>query len=192
MSQSFSKIATDKNLCYFPGELKHAFDLSKPKFVFVSSYAAKRTIATCKKLSYVESVVSLGNTKIDSSTISLAEFVRKNEKKDFNVEKNVSVKVDIKEQVSLIVCSSGTTGLPKGVLLTQENMMSVIQSYRDTFVLMKMIHEQTLVILNIAPWFHALGFMSMFLVACSRDSTFVFLPKFEEEPFLKSIEVSDR
>lgn len=123
----------------------------------MSPYAAKRTIATCKKLNYVENVVSLGDKKSDSLTISLTEFVRKNEKKDFNVEKNVSVKVDIKEQVSLIVCSSGTTGLPKGVLLTQENMMSVIQSYRDIFVIQKMVHGETLVILNIAPWFHALG-----------------------------------
>lgn len=135
-------------------------------------------------------VVSFGDRKIDGSTISLTEFVKKNEKKDFDAEKNVSVKVDIKDQVALIVCSSGTTGMPKGVLLTQENLMSVVQSYRDNFILIKMVLEETIVVLNIAPWFHALGFMSMLLVACSRDATFVFLPKFEEEPFLRAIEVS--
>lgn len=119
----------------------HALNISKPKVVFVSPYAAKRTIATCKKLSYVETVVSLGIVTSDTSTVSLTEFVKKHEKKDFDVEKNVSVKVDIKDQVSLIVCSSGTTGMPKGVLLTHLNMMSVLQSYRDHFILVKMVNK---------------------------------------------------
>ena len=168
--------------------MRHAFDLSKPKFVFASPYAAKRVVEVCKQLNYVTQVVIFGSNSIDESAILLDDFVAKHSKNDFNVEQHVKQKVDIKDQVALIVCSSGTTGLPKGVLLTQENLMSVVQSYRDLFVLMNMIHGKTRVILNIAPWFHALGFMSMLLVACSRDSTFVFLPKFEDEAFLSAIQ----
>lgn len=57
-------------------------------------------------------------------------------------------------------------------------------------MLMRMVLEDSVRVLNVAPWFHAMGFMSMFLVSCSRDSCYVFLPKFEEEAFLKAIEVS--
>lgn len=66
--------------------------------------------------------------------------------------------------------------------------MSVVQSYRDLFIMAKMLQEQTLIILNIAPWFHSMGFLSMILSACSRDSTNVFLPKFEDKIFLRCIE----
>lgn len=170
------------------GELGHALELSKPKFVFVSPYAAKRAVQTCSRLKFVEKVVVFGNDKkVDGNAMLLTDFIKKYQSKDFDVEANVSQRVDIRDQVALIVCSSGTTGMPKGVLITQENIMSVIQSYRDLFLLMKMAGE-TVVVLNIAPWFHALGFLSMCLVACSRDSVFVFLPKFEERLFLRAIE----
>lgn len=175
---------------YFLGELKHSLDLSKPKFVFVSPFAAKRTIAVCKKLPYVQKVVLFSDKSSDSSAITLSAFIKLNEKRDFSVEENVNRKVDIKDQTAVIVCSSGTTGLPKGVLLTQNNLMLVVQMYRNHYVMMKVLLGQTVVSMNIAPWFHVLGFMAMFMISCSRDCTFVFLPKFEEVSFLNAIEVN--
>lgn len=169
--------------------MKHSLELSKPKFVFVSEYAAKRTIAACKDLTFVQSVIVIGDKKIDGSAVLLNDFIQKFKNNNFDVEKSVSQKVDIKQQVALIVCSSGTTGQPKGVLITQENIMSVIQGYRDRFILVKMLLGQTIVNLNIAPWFHSLGFITMMLLATSRDAVFVFLPKFEEEVFLRAIQV---
>jgi 4-coumarate--CoA ligase len=187
------RVIIDKTLvASILGELKHALDLSKPKLVFCSPYAAKTALKVCKSLKYVQNVILIGGKKLDKFAISLGDFEKLAEKSQFNVEDNVAHKVDIKDQVSLIVCSSGTTGLPKGVMITQENMMSVIQGYRDLFIITKMIYGDTLCILNIAPWFHALGFMSMFMIACSRDSIYVFLPKFEEKAFLGSIEASFR
>lgn len=171
------------------GELNHALGLSKPKIVFTSPFAAKRTLAVCKKLTYVKHVVIFGQKGAEGAMV-YENFIAKFSKNDFDVKNYVKQKVAIEDQVALIVCSSGTTGLPKGVLITQRNMISVLQSYRNLFVLLQMIHENNFVAMNIAPWFHALGFMSMFMVACSRQTTFVFLPKFEEELFLKSIEVN--
>lgn len=127
---------------------------------------------------------------MDSYVISLKDFTKKHEKVVLNLEAQVSKKVNTKDQVALIMCSSGTTGMPKGVMLTHANIISVVQGYRDRFVLYRMVYDQTLIILNVSPWFHSMGFMSMFLIATSRDAVSVFLPKFEEELFLKAIEVS--
>lgn len=156
--------------------------------MFTSPFAAKLAIKVCKNLKFVERVILFGKKKIDNQTILLDDFVKKFEKKDFNVEDHIARKVNMRDQVAYIACSSGTTGLPKGVLITQENIMSVVQSYRDLFILAKMLQDQTLIILNIAPWFHSMGFLSMILSACSRDSTNVFLPKFEDKIFLRCIE----
>ncbi len=66
--------------------------------------------------------------------------------------------------------------------------MSVVQGMRDIFELSKMLQGGTMIVWSVAPWFHSMGFFSMVLNACSRDATFVFLPKFEEETFLRCVQ----
>lgn len=139
--------------------MSHAFSLSKPKVVFVSAYAAKRTIDVCKKLPFIEHVVLIDGRKIDNSALFWNEFIEKFSNNNFNLEKTVKERVNIRDQVALIVCSSGTTGLPKGVELTQENMMSVVQSYRDLFLMLSMMmaDDENFTVINVSPWFHAMG-----------------------------------
>lgn len=165
-------------------------DLSKPKLVFVSPFVAKAVIEVCKDLSYVENVILIDGKSDDDFTISLSDLIKKHENIPFSIDEFVKGKVDMEDQVALIMCSSGTMGLPKGVQITQKNMNSVIDSYRALFEVLKIIHEEEkLVILNISPWFHAMGFMAQLMVACTGDSIYVFLPKYENEKFLGSIEV---
>lgn len=171
------------------GELKHTLDLSKPNFVFVSAFAEGKLLKACKSLSYVKNVILIDGRTSDGFALSLEELVAKHQNGYLNVEHLVETKVNKKEQVALIVYSSGTTGLPKGVMITHENIISVVESYRSVLAIMKMMQNKTLVILNIAPWFHTLGFTAMLMVACVHDPIFVFLPKFEDEAFLRSIEV---
>lgn len=163
--------------------------MSKPKLMFVSTFAAKTAIAACKSLKFVQNVVLIDGKARDKYTISLDGLVKKHEKLDFKVEKNFS-KVDISNQIAVIMCSSGTTGLPKGVLTTHENMMACLQTTREGIKPIKSSYDSPIVVLNIGPWFHVLGLVSMFMFACLADPAFVFLPKFEEAAFYRSIEVN--
>lgn len=90
--------------------------------------------------------------------------------------------------MAFIANSSGTTGLQKGVLITQLNIMTFIQGMRDTLTLLKEILGHTIISMNVAPWFHSMGFFGMVLNTCSRDVISVFLPKFEHESFLRCIQ----
>jgi 4-coumarate--CoA ligase len=162
--------------------------MSKPRFVFTSPVAAKLVVSVCKQLDFVKAIVLIDGKQGDGKIVTLDDFMRKNEDKSFDVEAYASKKVDIQEQDSFIMMSSGTTGFPKGVRQTQENVLSIIQSYRDMFVLFRMLHGTASVIMNIAPWFHGFGFISMLLISCSREASFVFLPRFEEKIFLRAIE----
>lgn len=135
----------------------------------------------------MKQVIVLGKKNFGDGTILLDEFIKKNEKKDFNVENHVARRID-RNQVAFIASSSGTTGVPKGVLITQENIMSVVQGMRDIFEFVKQVQGETIIVLSVAPWFHSMGFFAMVLNACSRDATFVFIPKFEEELFLKCVQ----
>ncbi|CAO1315847.1 unnamed protein product [Diamesa serratosioi] len=181
-------IVTPINITYTNRELLHAFELSKPKYIFVSSYAAKRTIATAKKTNFVKNVVLLDGKTQDSLVISIQDLIKNGKNDAFNVEDHVSQHVDIYDKVALILCSSGTTGMPKGVEITQANMMECLSTYRSVFLLMRLIHQTPAITFNVAPWFHSLGFISMFMMACSHDSVYVFLPKFDEVAFLESVQ----
>lgn len=171
----------------FLGELIHALELSKPRFIFISPAAAKLTLKVCRKLKFVQQVIVFGGNELNSETILLQDFINNYEIKDFNLENFVARRVS-RDQVVYIASSSGTTGMPKGVLITQENIMSVIQGMRDIFTVSKQILGHTIVASSVAPWFHSMGLFTMILNACSRDNIFVFLPKFESEPFLRCIQ----
>lgn len=138
----------------------------------------------------MKSVIVINGKPVDKSAIMLDELIKKHENVAFNVSDHVSKKVDLKDQVAVIFCSSGTTGLPKGVLITHNNIMSVLQGYRERIAMYKMVHGHCATNINVSPWFHAMGFMSMIIVSCMHETTIVFLPKYEDELFLRSIEVA--
>lgn len=121
--------------------------------------------------------------------ITSHDFIKTYDKNDFNVDVETYVARRVsRDQVAYTASSSGTTGMPKGVLITQQNIMSVIQGMRDIFTLSKEMLGHTIIASSVAPWFHSMGFFTMILNACSRDNTFVFLPKFENDSFLKCIQ----
>ncbi|KAG5667503.1 hypothetical protein PVAND_015482 [Polypedilum vanderplanki] len=177
------------NSSYTERELKHALNLSKPKIIFTSKLTSQKIIAVCKELKFIQKVILIDNNDQKSeNSLTIGEFVKKYEDKNFNVENFVAKKVDTENLTTLILLSSGTTGLAKAVEITQLNIMSTIDSAKVMFEVMKMLYEKDVVYFNIAPWFHTLGYISMCLLACSSSSVFIFLPKFEERTFLRAIE----
>lgn len=117
----------------------------------------------------------------------IKDFMRDFSKHNFDVRNYVKNKVDMTEQPALIMCSSGTTGLPKGVITTQSNLMACTTGNRYKNI-KERLNEDIIRIFNIGPWFHVLGFVGMYIFACSREHQLVFLARFEEETFYKAIQ----
>ena len=95
------------------GELKHALDISRPKFVFISE-AAKGNLKVIKSLSYVELIILIDGGVEDNRQISLKHFIAKYVNNNMDIEKFVQQPIKIFDQTAVIFMSSGTTGLPKG------------------------------------------------------------------------------
>jgi acyl-CoA synthetase (AMP-forming)/AMP-acid ligase II len=81
--------------------------------------------------------------------------------------------------------SSGTTGLPKGVMTTHYNLTSMMESY-NTVGLKHVLGRDT--ILGILPMSHIFGLLCLLLQPLTRGVPVVVMPRFEEVSVLKAIE----
>ena len=109
--------------------------------------------------------------------------------------KNFPKDVDInpKEDVAILPYSSGTTGLPKGVMLTHFNLSANIQQFADGPGYLATTFND--IVLGVLPFFHIYGFSVVMGTSFYRGATVVSLPKFELELVLKTIQnfkVSDQ
>jgi acyl-CoA synthetase (AMP-forming)/AMP-acid ligase II len=98
-----------------------------------------------------------------------------------------SLVVENQEQkdVAAIFYTSGTTGFPKGAMITHEGFLSNIETSRRVSLLPFDGGQRTLVSV---PLFHVTGCNSQFLVACEGGSATVIMPAFNVQSFLKLIE----
>jgi long-chain acyl-CoA synthetase len=86
-------------------------------------------------------------------------------------------------EVACIFCTSGTTGLPKAVLLTHQNLLSNTEAL--------WAHKKWLeleIFGNALPVFHIYGLTVLTLLPLSMGGTVVYMPKFSPQSCLQTIE----
>ncbi len=93
------------------------------------------------------------------------------------------VEIDPVEDLAVLPYSSGTTGVPKGVMLTHCSVATNLAQLHPT---MPMGPGDR--ILAVLPFFHAYGLTALLNAPLSHGATVVVLPKFELEGFLTAIE----
>ncbi len=90
-----------------------------------------------------------------------------------------AVEIDVREDLAVLPYSSGTTGLPKGVMLTHYNLVANIS---QTMAVEKM--EEGEVLIGILPFYHIYGMVVIMSMALSAGTTIVTMPRFDLEQFL--------
>src|SRR5205814_4478018 len=88
------------------------------------------------------------------------------------------VAIDPREDVAFLPYSSGTTGLPKGVMLTHHNMVANCYQVQG-FELLD--GDDTLV--AFLPFFHIYGLWGFLTLGLSQGVTLVTMPRFELEHY---------
>ncbi|XP_017143264.1 4-coumarate--CoA ligase 1 [Drosophila miranda] len=170
------------NVTYSDREVDHALNLSKPKIIFTSKLTVDRIAKVASKNKFVKGIISFsGSSKNFKNIYALNEMM--DDDKYTTSPEFLSPAANKNEDVALIVCSSGTTGLPKGVQLTQMNLLATL----DSQIQPTMIPMSEITLLTVIPWFHAFGCLTLITTAC-MGARLVYLPKFEENLFLSAIE----
>ncbi|XP_017036374.1 luciferin 4-monooxygenase [Drosophila kikkawai] len=170
------------NVTYSDREVDHAINLSKPKIIFASKLTLDRVAKVASKNKFVKGIIAINGSSKNFKNIHDLKDLMDNDK--FKTPSEfTSPQANKNEDVALIVCSSGTTGLPKGVQLTQMNLAATLDSQIQPTV----IPMEEVTLLTVIPWFHAFGCLTLITTAC-RGARLVYLPKFEENLFLSAIE----
>ncbi|TWT08969.1 AMP-binding protein [Planomicrobium sp. CPCC 101079] len=91
---------------------------------------------------------------------------------------------NFEEDLALLQYTGGTTGSPKGVMLTHKNLISNA-TMCDSWLYKCKRGEET--ILGIIPLFHVYGLTTVLILSVMQGNRMVLLPKFDAETALKTI-----
>jgi len=164
------------NATFTPGELARQIELSGACAVFTSdilSPIVTAALADVDKSKNIKDRFSFGEVegyRPFSSLVSGGEGTLP----DISINSN--------DDIFTLPYSSGTTGLPKGVMLSQKNVAgNIIQMGSDVYA----PGQDT--VIGLLPFSHIYGLTVNLLTSLSQGGTIVTLPKFEPEWFLKCL-----
>ena len=92
---------------------------------------------------------------------------------------------DYEEDIALLQYTGGTTGSPKGVMLTHENLISNVKMC-DAWLYKCKEGEET--VMGILPFFHVYGMTTVLVLTVMLGNKMVLVPKFDFEMALKTID----
>ncbi len=156
-------IAVPVDFMSTPEEIAYIAQDAKPKLAFCSNQTRENLEKALEEVNSRIEVLNFDTLTLPKPTDA---FVHREE-----------------EDIALLLYTSGTTGNPKGVMLTFKNLMSNIDGVAQTHIATK--EDSTLAIL---PFHHSYPLMVTVLVPLSIGATVVFLDELTPEDILSKLQ----
>jgi acyl-CoA synthetase (AMP-forming)/AMP-acid ligase II/enoyl-CoA hydratase/carnithine racemase len=166
-------VVTTANPLYSPEDLGRQLKDANAKFIFTIPQLMEKAIGASSHAS-IKEIFSVG-APADGAT-AFSELIK-------NDGKPPEVKIDPREDLVALPYSSGTTGLPKGVMLTHYNLVANLSQCKETD-----IFEEGHTVFSILPFFHIYGMTCLVNATMFAGSTVVTMPQYEPEAFLRALQ----
>lgn len=101
------------------------------------------------------------------------------------ITEEVTVPIDVDNDLALLQYTGGTTGFPKGVMLTHKNLLANAKMCNAWLYKNKRGEEKILAIL---PFFHVYGMTTVLVLSVMEGNTMIIMPKFDVKATLKTIQ----
>ncbi|XP_059062849.1 uncharacterized protein LOC131855586 [Achroia grisella] len=178
-------IVSPMNPMYTTEELKRQLELIECKLVITSKLSYANVVQALQSLQKTVPIILIDNEGLPEGTIKFADFAE-----DLNADTNClkSVKRNA-DDIAVIPFSSGTSGFPKGVVLTHRSMVasSTMIASPEIMAILETTATQQSVFAAVIPFFHIFGFNILMLSQLYLGCKLVTLPQFKPELFLQTV-----
>jgi acyl-CoA synthetase (AMP-forming)/AMP-acid ligase II len=168
-------VVTPINPLYTAHEIAHQLQDAGARFLVCMSMCLEKAREAAEKAG-VEEIFVFGNAEGATPFASLL----------VDNGRATQVEVNPREDFVALPYSSGTTGLPKGVMLTHYNLVANIRQMEG---LSYFSEDDTLIC--VLPLFHIYGLVVVLNMGLYTGATVVMLPRFDLETFLQAIQDYD-
>ncbi|XP_059089856.1 uncharacterized protein LOC131885733 [Tigriopus californicus] len=184
-------VVTTVNPTYTPSEVARQLTMSKAKILVTMApflVTAKEALTKVEGGSDITIIVVDGDDHRSDQELSYCKLLVQSRCQSFPDDAD---SFNFSNDIVTLPYSSGTTGPPKGVMLSHENIVSnIVQSvYPDELEFLKFATEEfqpsTVCVL---PLFHAFGLAVTTLPTLHVGGKVVLLPSFDPKTFLKALE----
>nr|AFJ04811.1 Renilla-firefly protein fusion [synthetic construct] len=173
------------NDIYNERELLNSMNISQPTVVFVSKKGLQKILNVQKKLPIIQKIIIMDSKTDYQGFQSMYTFVTSHLPPGFNEYDFVPESFDRDKTIALIMNSSGSTGLPKGVALPHRTACVRFSHARDPIFGNQIIPDTA--ILSVVPFHHGFGmFTTLGYLICGFRVVLMY--RFEEELFLRSLQ----
>ena len=160
-------IALSLDAGYTVEQLTFVLNDSKPKYIFVSNKTEKVVEETNSKLDNTIKIIN-----VDKITIPTDYVIKQEEYEN-----------DSNDDVAVIVYTSGTTGNPKGVMITYENIKTNMEGVRAVDLV-----NETDVILAMLPYHHIMPLCFTLILPIYMGVPIVLLTEISSASLLKTLQ----
>lgn len=181
-------IVSTINPIYGPEEISYQLSNSDSALVLTFMLKVDEVKAAVAKIQGPKPLISIIHQPSDELPENTKSFMELLMVEDEDVDQVDRIKVN-PDDCALLLYSSGTTGLPKGVRLTHRNVVSNISQIEHPAICPKLETTSDFqdVTACVLPFFHVYGLVVGGLCYLSGGGKLLTLPRFEPEMFLKAL-----
>ncbi len=172
-------IVVPVNLLLHAEEIQFVLEDSGARAIIYHEVVDKVVAAVRPRLAVAIDAIAIGPTAI-AGAVAYDDVVAHHAPDAVCVEVEAPV-----DTVAALLYTGGTTGTPKGVMLTHDNLLTNVAAVTEALHVQQFGHD---VIITVLPMFHAFGATTGFLAPISAGATLVALPQFAPDSTCRAIQ----